>query len=208
MRSLTLVLISLITCGLHAQPRHAGVFAYEGGEGEHDCGLVTYRTRTTVEAYAQPDPASPVVRTVQPDRLIEGNDRSLDLTLVMQPGRAVVRRAATASCFKYGDVQYLAGERRPLDDRDVELRQGDVLEILKVSDYDPLYRSAAGVFGDCSPYTADGAELQIDLQREPAKEVWVRLVPREDRPAGWVNVTQDAVEAVGCEGLEEETFED
>lgn len=187
----TLTLLLLIASPGIAQPQHAGVVAIMGGDAYDICSG-RWRTRTTVQGW--PEPTTTVgrpIRTLEPNRLVEPNDRSDAVTVILRPGRNTARRNLAFEAQEYGAVR-LVGPQTPQRTVTLRVRAGAVLEHLMhigeagdyfVYDGRVYYTDDRGVFGD-STMTSPGAEAETRL--------WVRLVARgAGRPAAWVLVSDE-----------------
>lgn len=173
--------------GPRSEPSFAnrGVFVYYGSMCDCDERDLVLRTRVPLAAHAEPDAASPVVRTVAAGRRIEGNDWDAAVTVVTRAAEGTLQRP-----FLVEGARRMADPRRDSwDERPVEpaftLPAGT-----RVAVYD--HYAGEGFFhADGATYygqVPQGDSVAWDGGRESlsTSEMWWRLVPRDGKPAGWV----------------------
>ena len=161
-----------------------GVFAYWGSMCDCDMRDMVLRTLVPLQGHAQPDPSSPVVRTVAANRLIEGNDWDADLTVVTRAPTGTLRaplRVSNARIMSdptrdnWGD----SGQALPFT-----IPAGTRLTV-----FDAYGDSGYARFGDMTYYgDVPLTENLLDVSGGTASTYWWRLTPKDDAPAAWVEV--------------------
>ena len=134
-----------------------------------------WQTTAAVSARSAPTDASAATRTVDALRRVDANDYAEALTAVLEPGRVRLRASLV--------VPDTPGSGGP----GLRLAAGDELRTLAGQDGFTTF-----VYGG-RLYEARLAEA--DVLQTPVSEVWVLLVPRDDRPAAWLNTAQAGVVA-------------
>jgi hypothetical protein len=168
-----------------AQPEFAGTFAVPGVLCDCDPADFVFRTTRRIAGHATPDPSSEMIRRVEAGRLIEGNDWSEALTVVTMGGRAVASRDVTLTGLNdYGDARYVAWSEEEMPTVELQVREGEEIEYLLADEGYVFFRHEGRLYGGMDP-TADGA---FATESRPQEAVWFHLVPREDRPAAWVEI--------------------
>lgn len=180
-----LLVVLLLGTSASAQPSFSGAFAVPGVLCDCDPADFVFRTTRRIAGHATPDPSSEMVRRVEAGRLIEGNDWSEALTVVTLPGRATARRDVTLTGLNdYGDVRYVAWSEDEMPTVELLVREGDDVEYLLADEGYVFFRHAGRLYGGLDP-TADGA---FATQSRPQQAIWFHLVPRDGRPAAWVEI--------------------
>ena len=148
---------------------------YLGGGATAGGCRAQWQTNAPVRAYSAPTDVSAAVRTLDAARRVDANDYSEALTAVLEPGRIRLRAAV--------DVPSTPGSGTA----GLRLAAGEDLRVLVTSDGFTTF-----VYGG-RLYEARLGDVEV-LQA-PVTEVWVRLLPRDDRPAAWLNTAQAGVVA-------------
>lgn len=177
MRTLAVVSLVLASSLPHARGQALDPIAVTflpGGAESLDCRL-QWQTRAPVVARSAPTDLADAIRGIDAMRRVDANDYTEALTAVLEPGRA---RAAAP--FVVEDAAPLSGGSS------VALRIGAGETISFLTEGRPqtfvyLGRTYRG--------TLDG----LEVVSRPVAELWVRLVPREDRPAAWLNTAQAGI---------------
>ena len=134
-----------------------------------------WQTAAAVRARSAPTDIAAATRTIEAARRVDANDYSESLTAVLEPGR--VRLSAPLV------VPPSPGS----PDAALRLAAGDELRVLAVADGYTTFVYGGRVY---EARLGDAETLQ-----SPVSEVWVFLVPRDDRPAAWLNTAQAGVVA-------------
>ena len=165
----------------------SGIFAYFGSMCDCDTRDIVLLTRRPVAAHAEPDPSSPVVRTIAANRLIEGNDWDAEVTVVTTAATGTLRRA-----FRVSNVRRMQDPRRS-DWDDVPESEAFTLpagtRVAVFGSYSDFgFMNAAGVtysgtipVGDEVAWGPGGEDATRDT-------LWWRLLPRNGEPAAWIPV--------------------
>ncbi len=132
-----------------------------------------WQTNAPVRAYSAPTDVSAAIRTIEAARRVDANDYSEALTAVLEPGRVRLRAALTVPSTPGSGA---AGLR---------LAAGEELRVLVTSEGFSTFVYGGRVY---EARLGDAEVLQV-----PVTEVWVRLLPRDDRPAAWLNTAQAGV---------------
>ena len=127
-----------------------------------------WQTTAAIEARTAPTAVSTGARTIEARRRVDANDYSESLTAVLQPGR--VRLTAPV---RVGGVPAL------------DLVAGEEIRVLAQSGGFWTFAYGGRLYRD----RLDGAAVV----QEPVTETWVFLVPRDARPAAWLNTAQAGV---------------
>jgi hypothetical protein len=180
------LLVALVLVGrAEAQPEFAGTFAVPGVLCDCDPADFVFRTTRRIPGHATPDPSSEMIRRVEAGRLIEGNDWSEALTVVTLAGRATARVDTTLIGLNdYGAARFVAWSEDELPTVELQVRSGDEIELLLADQGYVFFRHEGRLYGGFDP-TADGV---FEMETGPQEAVWFHLVPREDRPAAWVEI--------------------
>lgn len=127
-----------------------------------------WQTVAAVSARSAPTDAAAMTRTVDALRRVDANDYSEALTAVLEPGRLRLRAAISVGTSPA-----------------LRLSAGDELRVLAVRDGLTTFAYGGRLYeerlGD------------VETLQEPVAEVWVFLLPRDDRPAAWLNTAQAGV---------------
>lgn len=164
-----------------------GVFAYFGSLCDCDTRDIVFLTRRAIPAHAEPDPSSPVVRTVAANRLIEGNDWDAEVTVVTRAATGALRRP-----LRIAGASRMADPRRSDWDEAAEVPAFTLPAGTRVAVYDAYsdygYINAAGV--TYSGSVPMGDEVRWDQGGEGSGDatLWWRLLPRNGEPAAWIEV--------------------
>ncbi|MFN3597692.1 MAG: hypothetical protein ACK41D_10530 [Rubricoccaceae bacterium] len=153
-----------------------------------------YRTTSAVNAHSAATEQSATIRVVLANRLIEWNDYDEVLTAVVEPGLARARRAAEVRLVP-ARLSAQAAQARTL-----RVPEGGAVTVLAYAGGgEALVVEGGQVFSARLPgvFTGASAADAFALERTPVTETWLRLVPREDRPAAWLNASQAGVVQTG-----------
>ena len=145
-----------------------------GGAVDGAC-RAQWQTSAAVRARSAPTDVALATRTIEAARRVDANDYSESLTAVLEPGRVRLRAPVV--------VPSAPGSATPA----LRLAAGDELRVLAASDGYTTFVYGGRVY---EARLGDPETLQA-----PVTEVWVLLVPREDRPAAWLNTAQAGVVA-------------
>ena len=180
------------------EPRFSftGLFAYYGSMCDCDTRDLVLRTLAPISGHAEPDPSSPVVRTVAANRLIEGNDWDVEVTVVESAPTTVLRRP-----LQVREAQRMTDPRRGGWGDGPETTAFTLPAGTRLTSYDS--------YGDSGYFHADGVTyygtIPSDEEEVFVSEVkssrWWRLVPRNGGPAAWVKVSNMADESRSFEQL-------
>ena len=161
-----------------------GVFAYWGSMCDCDVRDMVLRTLVPVEGHAQPTRSSPVVRVVDANRLIEGNDWDADLTVVTRAPTGTLRAP-----LRVTDARLMSDPRRGNWDDVSPARPFTIPAGTRVAVYDSYSDSGSARFGETTYY---GTVPMTDDLRGASDDVtssyWWRLTPKGDTLAAWVEI--------------------
>lgn len=153
-----------------------------------------FRTTSAVNAHSAATEQSATIRVVLANRLVEWNDYDEVLTAVLEPGLARARRAAEVRLVP-ARLSSQAAQARTL-----RVPEGSAVTVLAYAGGgEALIVEGGQMFSARLPgvFTGASATDAFVLERAPVTETWLRLVPREDRPAAWLNASQAGVVQTG-----------
>lgn len=165
----------------------SGLFAYYGSMCDCDVREFAFRTLVPLRGHADPDPSSPVVRTVGVRRLIEGNDWDVQITVVTAASTGTLRQP-----YQVTDARRIPDSRR---DAWGEVAEGPPFTLpagTRVTMYDRyadqgfFHIDGATYYATLPTEESNFWEGTVDWQNET--ETWFRLVPRGGAPAAWVQI--------------------
>lgn len=169
-----------------AEPQFSftGAFAYYGVLCDCDPDDFVFLTRVPLSGHADPDPSSPVVRTVAANRLIEGNDWDLVVTVVTDPHTGTLRAPVR-----------LDGAVPTTDPRRADWNDAPRIGALtvpagtRVEVYSDDGGDGYANYGGRTYYGAFAWTDKLEItQGTGAEAQWYRLVARGDAPAAWVEI--------------------
>lgn len=169
----------------HAQLRFEGTFASYGIACDCDPADYVFLTRRALAGRAHPSSSGRIVRTVEANRRIEGNDFDDALEVVRRAGVAVVLRAHTLrNAVDLGPVRLLSRAASLDRTTDLTLRERERIELLGGNGEGGEFLRVRG-----RVYFVEGAE-EAALRRltEPEIATYLHLVARPGKPAAWVEV--------------------
>ena len=164
--------LSALPAVAQAPPEPLAATYLAGGATAGGC-RAQWQTSAALRAHSAPTDVSAAIRTVDAARRVDANDYSEAVTAVLEAGRVRLRTAAT---IPGAPGSGSAGLR---------LAAGEELRVLATADGFTTFVYGGRVY----EARLEGAET---LQA-PVVEVWVRLLPREDRPAAWLNTAQAGI---------------
>ena len=195
---LLLSLLALVDAA-SAQPRVPdGGAVIEGGDSVEGC-VWRYLTTARLDGRATPTTSGRVIRTVEPNRRIDANDRSSSWTVVRRPGRLRAARALTLSGVqRFGTQSTIRRGAEPSGSVTLRVPAGGTVEyLMDTGEGYGYFRYGGSVYHGDGLY--DGSWTTLS---EPVTELWLRLVARDRRPAAWVEVSRGA-RALDCDGAAE-----
>ncbi len=134
-----------------------------------------WQTSAAIRARSAPTDVALATRTIEASRRVDANDYSESLTAVLEPGRVRLRAAVV--------VASAPGSEAPA----LRLSAGDELRVLATSEGYTTFVYGGRVY--------EARLGDVEMMQAPVSEVWVLLVPRDDRPAAWLNTAQAGVVA-------------
>ena len=166
LRLIALALIAL-PAAAQAPPEPLPATFLAGGATAGGC-RAQWQTVAAVAARSAPTDAAAMTRTIDAQRRVDANDYSEALTAVLEPGRVRLRAPVTVGATPT-----------------LRLSAGDELRVLAVSDGLTTFAYGGRLY---EARLGDVETLQL-----PVSELWVFLLPRDDRPAAWLNTAQAGV---------------
>lgn len=171
------------------EPRFEGAFALPYIVCDCDPTDFVFRTTTSLQGYAEPSASGPVIRVVQPGRLIGGNDWDRVLSVTTRPQVAVAERDLTLEYVtRFGPVRYIDD---PYDENlevtTLTIPAGSTIELMDAEAGTAFFRFDGEMYS-----TGEFAGIRVeDPDAYTPEETWYRLVPRGGRPAAWVRLEPD-----------------
>ena len=174
-----------------------GAFAYYGVLCDCDPDDFVFLTRVPLSGHADPDPSSPVVRTVAVNRLVEGNDWDILVTVVTDP----VTGTLCVPVRLDGAVPTTDPRRDDWTDAPPVVSRA-VPAGTRVEVYSNYAGEGYANYDGVTYYGPVPMTEQLEAaQGTGADAQWYRLVARGDAPAAWVEIRWDDRAQVGmlCE---------
>ncbi len=162
-----LVALLALPAAAQAPPEPLPATFLAGGATAGGC-RAQWQTVAAVSARSAPTDAAAMTRTIEGMRRVDANDYSEALTAVLEPGRVRLRAAVSAGT-----------------NPTLLLSAGDELRVLTTSNGLTTFAYGGRLY--------EARLGEVETLQEPVAEVWIFLVPRDDRPAAWLNTAQAGV---------------
>ena len=172
-----------------AWPDFDGAFAVRTLGCDCDARDFVFRTTMDVPAYEAPTPRSARLRTVLPNRLIEGNDWDEVLMVTTRPGVVRAKRPTTVELWGVRGDRYPRGSGMG----SVAVRLDPSTEVHHVADLGEgdWYVKVDGRLYSASSMTFDDERL-FSHDRRIQREAWFLLTERPGKPSAWAQVSWGA----------------
>ena len=180
MRLVPIAALALVALTASAQETPPFAFPYQ--ICDCDPTQFVFRTVRTVQGYAAPDAAGPVIRTVATGRIVGGTEWDEIRTVVARSAVAVVQDTLSVDAWHLGRSLIL-DEENGVRTR-LSLHPGNRVEFLGL-DAGVVYLRLGREVYTSADLSLNDPRLPWDLPM-PEHQVWFHLVPRPGQPAAWV----------------------